>query len=100
MGYEEGGQLTEAVRRKPYSVVLFDEIENRLYHKEYDFCNRFLDRVDVGKHDIHVLIGLLTVSLPWRNILFYRDSLYVKVKEIVYREYSTERAKRILVGLE
>jgi ATP-dependent Clp protease ATP-binding subunit ClpA len=27
VGYEEGGQLTEHVRRKPYSVVLFDEIE-------------------------------------------------------------------------
>ena len=27
VGYEEGGQLTEAVRRKPYSVVLFDEVE-------------------------------------------------------------------------
>jgi len=27
VGYEEGGQLTEAVRRKPYSVILFDEIE-------------------------------------------------------------------------
>ena len=27
VGYDEGGQLTEAVRRKPYSVVLFDEIE-------------------------------------------------------------------------
>jgi len=27
MGYDEGGQLTEAVRRKPYSVVLLDEIE-------------------------------------------------------------------------
>jgi ATP-dependent Clp protease ATP-binding subunit ClpC len=27
VGYEEGGQLTEAVRRKPYCVVLFDEIE-------------------------------------------------------------------------
>jgi ATP-dependent Clp protease ATP-binding subunit ClpB len=27
VGYEEGGQLTEAVRRKPYSVLLFDEIE-------------------------------------------------------------------------
>ena len=27
MGYEEGGQLSEAVRRRPYSVVLFDEIE-------------------------------------------------------------------------
>ena len=30
VGYDEGGQLTEAVRRKPYSVVLFDEIENIL----------------------------------------------------------------------
>ena len=27
VGYEEGGKLTEAIRRKPYSVVLFDEIE-------------------------------------------------------------------------
>ena len=27
VGYEEGGQLSEAVRRRPYSVVLFDEIE-------------------------------------------------------------------------
>ncbi len=27
MGYEEGGMLTDAVRRRPYSVVLFDEIE-------------------------------------------------------------------------
>ena len=27
MGYNEGGQLTEAVRRRPYTVVLFDEIE-------------------------------------------------------------------------
>lgn len=79
---------------------LFEEIENRLYRKEYDFCNRFLERVDVEKHDIHVLIGLLTVSLPWSKTLFYRDSLYEKVKEVVYREYSAERAKRILVGLE
>lgn len=31
VGYDEGGQLTEAVRRKPYSVVLFDEIEKRIW---------------------------------------------------------------------
>jgi ATP-dependent Clp protease ATP-binding subunit ClpB len=37
VGYEEGGQLTEAVRRKPYSVVLFDEIEElkrQSHHKQ------------------------------------------------------------------
>lgn len=30
VGYEEGGQLTEKVRRKPYSIVLLDEIEKRI----------------------------------------------------------------------
>ena len=34
VGYEEGGQLTEKVRRKPYSVVLLDEIEKE-YRKEF-----------------------------------------------------------------
>ena len=36
VGYEEGGQLTEAVRRRPYSVVLFDEIEKA--HRKYSMC--------------------------------------------------------------
>jgi ATP-dependent Clp protease ATP-binding subunit ClpB len=29
VGYDEGGQLTEAIRRRPYAVILFDEIEKR-----------------------------------------------------------------------
>ena len=45
VGYEEGGQLTEAVRRKPYSVVLFDEIE-----KAYpDVFNILLQVLDDGR---------------------------------------------------
>ena len=39
VGYDEGGQLTEAVRRKPYSVVLFDEIE-RLIRTYSTYCSR------------------------------------------------------------
>ena len=38
VGYEEGGQLTEAVRRKPYSVVLFDEIERHIRMYLMCFC--------------------------------------------------------------
>ena len=44
VGYEEGGQLTEAVRRKPYSVVLFDEIEKA--HPE--FFNLLLQVLEDG----------------------------------------------------
>lgn len=45
VGYEEGGQLTEAVRRKPYSVVLFDEIEKA----HPDVFNVFLQILDDGR---------------------------------------------------
>lgn len=45
VGYEEGGQLTEQVRRKPFSVVLFDEIEKA--HK--DVFNLFLQIFDEGR---------------------------------------------------
>ncbi|AQS03252.1 ATP-dependent chaperone ClpB [Clostridium beijerinckii] len=45
VGYDEGGQLTEAVRRKPYSVILFDEIEKA--HE--DVFNIFLQILDDGR---------------------------------------------------
>jgi ATP-dependent Clp protease ATP-binding subunit ClpB len=45
VGYEEGGQLTEAVRRKPYSVVLFDEIEKA----HSDVFNVLLQILDDGR---------------------------------------------------
>jgi len=42
VGYEEGGQLTEAVRRRPYSVVLFDEIE-KAHHEVFNVLLQLLD---------------------------------------------------------
>ena len=45
VGYEEGGQLTEAVRRRPYSVILFDETEKA----HHDVFNLFLQVLDDGR---------------------------------------------------
>jgi ATP-dependent Clp protease ATP-binding subunit ClpB len=45
VGYEEGGQLTEAVRRKPYSVLLFDEVEKA----HHDVFNVLLQLLDDGR---------------------------------------------------
>ena len=45
VGYDEGGQLTEAVRRRPYSVVLFDEVEKA----HPDFFNMLLQVLDDGR---------------------------------------------------
>ncbi len=53
IGYEEGGQLTEAVRRKPFSVVLFDEIE-KAHPKVYETLLQVLDdgRMTDGKGQV------------------------------------------------
>ena len=45
VGYDKGGELTEAVRRRPYSVVLFDEIEKA----HPDICNTMLQILDEGR---------------------------------------------------
>lgn len=45
VGYEEGGQLTELVRKKPYSIVLFDEIEKA----HPDIWNSLLQILDDGR---------------------------------------------------
>ncbi len=45
VGYDEGGQLTEAIRRRPYSVLLFDEIEKA----HHDVFNIFLQILDEGR---------------------------------------------------
>ena len=45
VGYEEGGQLTEAIRRKPYSVILFDEVEKA----HPDVFNTLLQVLDDGR---------------------------------------------------
>ena len=45
VGYDEGGQLTERVRRRPYSVVLFDEFEKA----DSDVCNMLLQILDEGR---------------------------------------------------
>lgn len=45
VGYDEGGQLTEKVRRRPYSVVLFDEFEKA----NADVCNMLLQMMDDGR---------------------------------------------------
>ncbi len=45
VGYEEGGYLTEAVRRRPYSVILLDEVEKKRIRMYLTFCCRCLTMV-------------------------------------------------------
>ena len=76
VGYDEGGQLTEAVRRRPYSVILFDEIEKA----HPDVFNVFLQILDDGRltdgqgHtvDFRNTIVIMTSNIGSHRILEYK----------------------------
>ena len=76
VGFEEGGQLTEAVRRRPYSVILFDEIEKA----HPDVFNVFLQILDDGRLtdgqgrtvDFRNTIVIMTSNVGSHRILDYK----------------------------
>ena len=94
VGYEEGGQLTEAVRRRPYSVVLFDEIE-KAHHDVFNVMLQILDdgRLTDGQGrtvDFKNVIVIMTSNIGSARILEYRGEFggtgYERMKEAVLEE--------------
>ena len=84
VGYDEGGQLTEAVRRRPYSVVLFDEIEKA----HQDVFNILLQLLDDGRltdgHgrtvDFRNTIVIMTSNIASQLILSFKGQDYERMK--------------------
>ncbi len=77
VGYEEGGQLTEAVRRKPYSVILFDEIE-KAHNDVFNAMLQILDdgRLTDGKGrtiDFRNTILIMTSNIGSQEILSFHE---------------------------
>ena len=104
IGYEEGGQLTEAVRRKPYSVILFDEIEKA----HPDVFNLLLQLLDDGRLtdnqgrtvDFKNTIIIMTSNLPQEQLrTFFRPEFLNRVDDIIiFKSLTTDQIAKI-VGL-
>src|SRR5881409_2336878 len=89
VGYEEGGQLTEAVRRRPYSVVLLDEIE-KAHQEVFDVLLQLLDdgRLTDGQGrtvDFRNTVVIMTSNIRSQNELLdrFRPEFLNRIDEIV-----------------
>ncbi len=94
VGYEEGGQLTEAVRRRPYSVILFDEIEKA----HHDVFNILLQILDDGRLtdsqgrivDFKNTVIIMTSNIGSQRILEFQgrteSDAYEEMKQAVLAE--------------
>ena len=103
VGYEEGGYLTEAVRRRPYSVILFDEIEKA----HPDVFNVLLQILDDGRMtdgqgrtvDFKNTILIMTSNLGSQLIMELgeqkREEMVQQVHEILHHQFKPEFLNRI-----
>ncbi|PKQ26301.1 MAG: hypothetical protein CVT64_04205 [Actinobacteria bacterium HGW-Actinobacteria-4] len=103
IGYDQGGQLTEAVRRRPYSIVLFDEVEKA----HPDVFNVLLQVLDDGRltdgrgrtvnftNTIIVMTSNLgsDIVLAWDGV--HRDALEHDLGEIIKRAFRPEFLNRL-----
>ncbi len=104
VGYDEGGQLTEAVRRRPYSVVLLDEIEKA----HPDVFNTLLQVLDDGRLtdgqgrtvDFTNAVLIMTSNLPGDPAAFFKPEFINRVDDIIgFAELGRDEIGRI-VGLQ
>jgi ATP-dependent Clp protease ATP-binding subunit ClpB len=104
VGYEEGGQLTEAVRRRPYAVVLLDEIEKA----HGDVFNLLLQVLDDGRLtdgqgrtvDFTNVVLIMTSNLAVDPESFFRPEFLNRIDEIVRFRSLTREDLAVIVGIQ
>ncbi len=104
VGYDEGGQLTEAVRRRPYSVVLLDEIEKA----HPDVFNTLLQVLDDGRLtdgqgrtvDFTNVVLIMTSNLPGDPLGFFKPEFINRIDDIIRFRSLTEADLERIVELQ
>jgi ATP-dependent Clp protease ATP-binding subunit ClpB len=104
VGYEEGGQLTEAIRRRPYAVVLLDEIEKA----HPDVYNLLLQVFDDGRLtdgqgrtvDFTNVVFIMTSNLPGDPLEFFRPEFINRLDDIIRFRPLSEDDLAIIVGIQ
>jgi len=104
VGYDEGGQLTEAIRRRPYAVVLLDEIEKA----HSDVFNILLQVLEDGRLtdgqgrtvDFTNAVLIMTSNLPGDPSGFFKPEFVNRIDEIVRFRSLTEEDLAIIVQIQ
>jgi ATP-dependent Clp protease ATP-binding subunit ClpB len=104
VGYEEGGQLTEAIRRRPYAVVLLDELEKA----HPDVFNTLLQVLEDGRLtdgqgrtvDFTNTVLIMTSNLPGEPIEFFKPEFVNRIDEIVRFHPLTEADLSRIVSIQ
>lgn len=87
VGHDEGGQLTEAIRRRPYSVILFDEVE-KAHPKVFNILLQLLDdgRLTDGKVSAGSHLSIMSLAVPFTPLRYHSFLILVMFIRHVFND--------------
>jgi len=100
--YELFEKILELEKEDKVSALtyMFNELEDRMLKGNYIFAEEFMNRIWIEQFSISLLMGILTITLPFESKLYYRRFFLERVKKYVYKIHSKEEADAIWSGVE
>ena len=92
--FAENVGIAQAIRE------IYDKLDDLLLSDNFDRCNEILRSVDPHHVSLKLLLGYLTITLPWKQNLVERGLLAQRIRQMALEQFPKERVDRLLKGLE
>ena len=80
--------------------ILFELLDEYCFSGDFEACDKFIENFDIEKFSVSESLGVLTITLVWKNRLTKRAKFYDDVSEYVYKNFPDEEAESIMIGLK
>ena len=90
----------EKIDRVTTLTFVFNTLEDKMLEGDYNFCDEFMEKIEIEKFSDSTLTGIIIISRPFRDKLTNLKNFILKVKELIYKNHSKEEADTIFLGLE
>jgi len=104
---EEHANFFNTLKNKEMSIsidnaldYLFHYIENKLITKNFDFCEKLFKAIKLNEYSVDILIGLLTITLPWKVKLISRNEYFMALTSYLLTIYEPDTVENLLRGLK
>lgn len=79
---------------------IFQTFDIKLFQNEFSLCDGILEFLNIEEYNTEILLGILTITLVWKEKLALRTSFYEKVKSFLNKKYHKKELLELLIGLD
>lgn len=93
-------KLEDELDLSDFAIALLNHLDKYLFEKDYQYVDLFLNAVNPAKHSSRALLGLLTITLPFKSNLPSRVGLFESIRGVLRKRMKAQEAEQVLAGLK